>query len=889
MVARGSPRILSWTTPRSGVAVCKRFERVYLPMTETPKRADRQEIARRVERAEKLLQKGKAAEALEEFLQTLALDQANDTVRQMAADLCLSLQRLSDAVRLLGELFERQLAAGDAMRASLTYKKLARFANPSCDQKLRFGQLLEKSNRKLALETYENALSELLKLERRPDALEVLKRVVAIDSSERNMVRFGELSSELGENKQAAAAFLTLSQQAEASGSNPSNWFERAYSEDATDETIAIGYAKCLMKEQQIGAAIFVLEPLANAGAISAEFRELYARALLSANRLTEAAPLVWQIFEQNPSRIEQVRDLIGGFLDSQLDREAVALADKLEQFQRRKGERRAFLAMMQDIIAGHRPSVEMLEFLADQFNTANREADYCTTLLRLFDIYCQQGNFSKAGDALDRAAEIDPYESGHQKRLEMLKGKIDPNRYQVIASRFTGTSATQEPARTHTEEKTIGSSTLQDLMLQAEILVQYGMRNKALERLQRIQQLFPHEEERNTELHQLYMSAGMAPQYAGGAAAPATLVHPAVQAQHAPTPNAHISESPDISGFARVPDITRKLNRQSTAEAVLSTAANEIGTQWNLHRCIAALRKPGLSTSVIKEFVPAGNEPASREVVDQIVSAVQDSAIAHGAVSHLDISSAPELQAVSTQLASLGARSLLVLALCDGNDQLGVLLLLDSSTRSWPQNDLIVFKMIAEQMAVALNNAGLRRLVKNLSVTDENSGLLKRASYLDLLMGEVRRATQQSTPLSVLLLRFGDRTIVAKEQGEAAADSLMQRLGQLVAANVRQNDLAFRYSANSIAIVLGETAENESLRVVEKMRRLINTAIGEKQVANSFNAGIAEAVMRNEFDSVDIVTEVINRAEQALEKSVVEGPGSSVALAAVLSAAALA
>ena len=45
--------------------------------------------------------------------------------------------------------------------------------------------------------------------------------------------------------------------------------------------------------------------------------------------------------------------------------------------------------------------------------------------------------------------------------------------------------------------------------MVQAEILVQYGMRNKALERLQRIQQLFPHEEDRNPELQQLYMSAG--------------------------------------------------------------------------------------------------------------------------------------------------------------------------------------------------------------------------------------------------------------------------------------------------------------------------------------------------------------------------------------------
>jgi len=853
-------------------------------MPEISKRVDRQEIARRVERGEKLLQKGKAAEALEEFLQILALDQSNDTVRQMAADLCLSLQRLPDAVHLLGELFERQMAAGDAMRASLTYKKLSRFANPNCEQKVRFAELLEGSNRKLALETYESAFEEFTRQSKTQNALAVMKKMVALDPTERNLVRFGELSSEVGDGKQAAAAFLRLAQQAESSGRKPNQWYERAYSEDATDETIAIGYAKCLMADQQIGAAIFVLDPLANSQNTSPEFRELYAKALLSANRLTEAAPLVWQIFEQNPSRIEQVRDLIGAFLDSQLDKEAVTLAEKLEHFQRRKGERRAVLSMMQDIVAGHRPSVLMLEFLADQFNTANREADYCNTLLKLFDLYIQQENYMKAGDALDRAAEIDAYEPGHQKRLAALKGKIDQNRYEVIASRFG--AAPSQPARSHVEEKTLGAGTLQDLMLQAEILVQYGMRNKALERLQRIQQLFPNEEERNPELKQLYLSAGMTPQYSGGSSAPApSAAHAAAPVAAAAAP----SDNVDMTSFARVPDITRKLNKQSTAEAVLTTAANEIGEQWNLARCIAALRKPGLATTAFKEFVANGSTATKREVIEPVIVTAHELAASQGALVCADVTALPELQTVASQLASLGARSLLALPLSDGNEQLGILLLMDRTSRAWAANDVLVFKMIAEQAATALNNAGLRRLVKNLSVTDENSGLLKRASYLDLLMGEVRRATQQSTPVSVLLMRFGDRVAIIKEQGEAAADAAMQRLGQLVAANIRQNDLAFRYAANAIAIILGETAEKEALMVVEKMRRLISTALDDKQAASSLNAGVAEAVLRQQFDPVDIVTEVINRAEQALEKAVDEGAGTSMALQAVLAAAAVA
>src|SRR5579863_9969529 len=193
---------------------------------------------------------------------------------------------------------------------------------------------------------------------------------------------------------------------------------------------------------------------------------------------------------------------------------------------------------------------------------------------------------------------------------------------------------------------------------------------------------------------------------------------------------------------------------------------------------------------------------------------------------------------------------------------------------------------MIAEQVAISLSNAGLRRLVKNLSVTDENSGLLKRASYLDLLMGEVRRAWQQKTPACVLLMRFG---AAQKGYGDAGFETTMQRLGQLVAGNIRQNDLAFRYTSSSIAIILGETGEKEALMVVEKMRRLITAALGEKQLAASLNAGVAEAVIRLEFDPVDIVTEVINRVETALEKAVAQGAGKSVALAAMMSAAAVA
>ena len=70
----------------------------------------------------------------------------------------------------------------------------------------------------------------------------------------------------------------------------------------------------------------------------------------------------------------------------------AVELARKLEQFQRRRGERRQFIAIMEDITGAHRASPEILEFLSELYNSSNRENDYCQTLLKLFDLVLQHG-----------------------------------------------------------------------------------------------------------------------------------------------------------------------------------------------------------------------------------------------------------------------------------------------------------------------------------------------------------------------------------------------------------------------------------------------------------------------------------------------------------------
>ena len=869
-------------------------------MADTTKRLDRAEIAKRVERAEKLLQKGKTAEALDEYLLVLRDDTENDVVRQLAADLCLSLGRNPDAVKLLGDLFERQVGMGDATRASLTYKKLARHGSPTWQQKFSFGRLLEGSNKKLAVGTYEAALLDLIKLGKKQESAEILDRIVALEPTAANLQRVAELASELGDRRAAALAFQQVAQLAAAEGGDAAQWYERAYQEDASDQGIALAYSKTLLAQGQVGAAIFILEPQMNSGQATPALRETYADCLLAAGRHAEAEPLVWQLFEQNPGRVQQVIALIGSLLDGGQDDAAVALARKLEQFQRRRGERRQFIAIMEDVTASRKASPQMLEFLSELYNASNRENDYCQTLLKLFDLYCSTGEFAKAAECLDRAAEVDPYESGHLKRLDMLKGKVDEARFKVISSRFSSASKAPEPAQA--EGPTLGASTLQDLMLQAEILVQYGMRNKAVERLQRIQELFPREEERNEDLQRLYMSAGVTPRYAGSAPlppapvaaapalAPATAMAPIPAAVAVPDP------ATDVRAFTRVAEISRKLYHQGTAPAVLSTAVREIGTHWEASRCIAAMGKAGLSATALEEFYVEGSKKAGSAAIAELIACLHKAVNGQEPLAIEDAQKAVSLQTARKAVTEMGAASVLAIPLSDGEEIVGMLVLIHNRPRTWQQSDMVVLKTLSEQMVIALNNAGLRRLVKNLSVTDEKSGLLKRASYIDLLLAESKRAIQNASALSVLLLQFGRSASMIKEYGESEVQAVMERAGQLFAANIRSNDLAFRYDTTTIAILLGETAEKEAMQAVEKLRKIVSELRlpakddGSQGPNAQFSAGLAEAVIRTEYDPVDVVTEVINRAEHALSQAMSQGPGKIVALGqAALAAGAVA
>src|SRR5205807_5734729 len=211
----------------------------------------------------------------------------------------------------------------------------------------------------------------------------------------------------------------------------------RAYNFDRLNFQAIFLYGRGLFSRNAVKECLAVLEQVVTRVKGLPELRELYAHALMAAKRPAEAEPYAWELFEKDPQQLEEIASLVGVYLDVNDTRGALELTKKLEEHETVAGRRREFITSMYEMSDRRLATLGFTEYLVKLFDTSNREHEYSHTLLKLFQLYYSAGKYGQAGETLDRAAELDPYEPGHAKRLEMLRGRIDDHAYSRIANRF--------------------------------------------------------------------------------------------------------------------------------------------------------------------------------------------------------------------------------------------------------------------------------------------------------------------------------------------------------------------------------------------------------------------------------------------------------------------
>jgi diguanylate cyclase (GGDEF)-like protein len=221
--------------------------------------------------------------------------------------------------------------------------------------------------------------------------------------------------------------------------------------------------------------------------------------------------------------------------------------------------------------------------------------------------------------------------------------------------------------------------------------------------------------------------------------------------------------------------------------------------------------------------------------------------------------------------LSELGLATALGVNITDKETQApaGMLIVGHQEPHRWKPNETYFLQAIGDQMLMSVSHTRLRSLVRRMGVSDERTGLLSRSSYVGCLLNEADRARTQGTPLSLAILQMDRGAEMLRQQGEGPLEKFLEQLARSLQPMVRQNDMAVKYTSWALAFILPDTSLTGAQSLIEKLRR---AATGVRPPWDStqitLSAAIVEAVTRPEYDSEDIVTDLINRAEYSVEEA---------------------
>jgi diguanylate cyclase (GGDEF)-like protein len=856
------------------------------------------DIQKHLERARRSLEKNKLREAVSEYEAVLEEAPTQTEAIQGLADIHTRLNEPERAAEYFGITFDRLLDVGDAAKASAIFGRFLRPYPQPADRLMRYATLLQKQNHvSEAIDQFASAAELFLEQQRGVEALACYESMALLDpENAARHVMLGELAEQLRHADLAARGFLRAGQLTLAGGGldEALEYFGRAHRLLPADRTGALLFAEAKLRKGDAAGAVALLEPFARNEKDTA-FLALFGESLLRAGQLDRSREAFEAYYKQNPDRYEKLFELTGAYIRAGEDSKGAAMLAQTKDWMRAGRKDGELSAQMDRLAASYPASLPLAETIAHAYEEMNRETKYFDSLVRLFDLYLASTELKKACDTLDRLVDIDPYDYRNQERIGKLEGRVDPAFLQNVLSRaakaatvstrtdgFTGAGSEAASTAGPATEEARAAQALEDLVVQVEIFLQYSLQSKAVERLERIAELFPGQEDTNERLRALYERANWWPKGAprktaasvpqAARPAPVLEVAPAPAPPPAPAPNAAETHR-DLAAIA---EINRLMYRQSTPRELIASTAAEIGKYLRVGRCLIAVGAAGEAPQLTAEYFAPGTVAAGTARIPSIISlAAKATPDALGGI---------ELHATTTPgLRDLGLESALAVELTDKEAQApgGVLLVGDASGRKWKPNESFFLQAVGDQLVMSVNHTRLRSLVRSLAVADEKTGLLSRGAYIDCLLVESNRARTQGTPLSLVIVQIDRGGEMLREHGDAAVEQYVEQLARALSSAVRQTDIAVKYTAWSLVFVLPNTSLENARALAEKLRQVAATVTPPWAEAElTASAIVAEASSRPGDETEDRVTEWINRAEAGLDEARLRGGNVLVPLA---------
>jgi diguanylate cyclase (GGDEF)-like protein len=174
---------------------------------------------------------------------------------------------------------------------------------------------------------------------------------------------------------------------------------------------------------------------------------------------------------------------------------------------------------------------------------------------------------------------------------------------------------------------------------------------------------------------------------------------------------------------------------------------------------------------------------------------------------------------------------------------------------------------------------ASERATVRELTVSDELTGLINHKELTRLLAYEVTRARRYKHPLSLLLVDVDDLARINAEHGAPMGDEVLRSVAAVLRANLRPVDRPARYGGAELAVLLPDTFANDGVQVAERLRGLVSEAAARTKSAATTRPKVTISVgVAGIHESEKSSDELLHAATVALKEAKARGRDAVVA-----------
>lgn len=218
----------------------------------------------------------------------------------------------------------------------------------------------------------------------------------------------------------------------------------------------------------------------------------------------------------------------------------------------------------------------------------------------------------------------------------------------------------------------------------------------------------------------------------------------------------------------------------------------------------------------------------------------------------------------LGSQQIKRGSGSLVSVPLMIADEVVGVLNVGYFRKGIFVKTEIPFLESLGAQMAIAIDRSKLYMRTKELSVTDELTGVFNRRHFGQVLHMEWKRAARFSRPISLLMIDVDHFKKFNDQFGHLKGDRALKILSAQLLSNVREVDTVARFGGEEFVVILADTNHQDALNVGQKLKNLVEKA--ECAVIEGNPVSLTASIGVSTFpDMAGTEEELINTADMAL------------------------